>query len=130
MNISQQIIDVIDNLAQKFGIVIDWGQQNIMPYLQELCSKYITWEIGTSIVWIVVGILLLIFCVIGTYVFVKTWKEEGFLDETDGATWLFVIGVIAGICGFAVVITQTFDIVKCCTFPELQLFEYVKSLLK
>ena len=28
MQVSDQIIAVLDNLAQKFGIVVDWGQQS------------------------------------------------------------------------------------------------------
>lgn len=41
MNVSEQIIQVIDNLAQKFGIVIDWTDENIVPIFQQLADKYI-----------------------------------------------------------------------------------------
>lgn len=33
---SEDIIKVLDNLAQKFGIAIDWTSQNAMPYLEDL----------------------------------------------------------------------------------------------
>lgn len=33
---SEEIIKVIDELGKRFGIVIDWSNQNIIPYLQEL----------------------------------------------------------------------------------------------
>lgn len=36
---SQEIIKVLDNLCEKFGIAIDWTSQNVKPYLQELFCK-------------------------------------------------------------------------------------------
>lgn len=48
---SDEVIKVIDALAERFGIVIDWSSENVIPYLQQLCDKYITYEIITSIVW-------------------------------------------------------------------------------
>ena len=67
MTISSQIIEVLNDICKKFGIAIDWSQENILPYLQELAGKYISWEIATSVAWligaaiiIVVGIIELI----------------------------------------------------------------------
>ena len=54
---SEEIIKVLDNLAERFGVAVDWTSTNVIPYLQELCSKYITYEIATSVTWLVIGIL-------------------------------------------------------------------------
>jgi hypothetical protein len=58
---SQEIINVLDYLCKKFGIVIDWTSENVMPYLQDLCARYIKFEIHTSIMWIILcaGIMVL-----------------------------------------------------------------------
>ena len=56
---SDEVIKVIDALAERFGIVIDWSSENVIPYLQQLCDKYITYEIITSIVWMIIGVCLL-----------------------------------------------------------------------
>jgi len=32
MEVSDQIIKVLDNLGQKFGVAVDWTQSNIMRY--------------------------------------------------------------------------------------------------
>lgn len=58
---SEEIIKVLDNLAERFGVAVDWTSTNVIPYLQELCSKYITYEIAISVTWLVIGILCLIF---------------------------------------------------------------------
>lgn len=61
MNFSQEIINVLDYLCKRFGIVIDWTSENVMPYLEDLCARYIQFEIKTSIAWIVlcVGVMAL-----------------------------------------------------------------------
>jgi hypothetical protein len=43
MDISNEIIEVLDHLSEKFGVVINWSSENVMPYVQELCGKYINW---------------------------------------------------------------------------------------
>ena len=35
---SDEVIKVIDALAERFGIVIDWSSENVIPYLQQLCD--------------------------------------------------------------------------------------------
>lgn len=60
IEISEQIIEVFDHLAQKFGVAVDWGQQNVIPYIKQLCGNYISWEISTSIVWICIGVVFII----------------------------------------------------------------------
>ena len=39
MQVSDQIIQVLDALCEKFGIVINWSGENVIPYLQELIKK-------------------------------------------------------------------------------------------
>lgn len=46
---SDEIIKILDDLGQRFGIAIDWSSQNVMPYLQDLISRYIKYETMTSI---------------------------------------------------------------------------------
>lgn len=47
---SEEIIKILDALADKFGIAIDWTSSNVLPYLQQLCTKYVRCEIATSII--------------------------------------------------------------------------------
>lgn len=56
---SEEVIKILDALAEKFGLAIDWTSANVLPYLQQLCGKYVTYEIATSVVWILIGICLL-----------------------------------------------------------------------
>lgn len=119
ITVGDQIISVVDALCEKFGIVIDWTSQNIMPMLQALAGKYIAWEITTSVIWAVLAI-------IGIIVASLCFRDKSF-DEDTG--W-FVFGYILLAIWIPVVITQMFDIAKCICFPELQIIEYIKLLIK
>lgn len=70
MELSKNIIAVIDNLAEKFGITIDWSQENIMPYLMDLFERWQKYNIAVNIMWIIVelfliGITIWFICLIG-----------------------------------------------------------------
>ena len=60
MQLSNEIIKVLEYLGEKIGITIDWTSNNAIPYLEQLCGKFIKWEIGTSIGWIVFMFILVI----------------------------------------------------------------------
>ena len=48
--LSDEIIKILDALAERVGLVIDWTSKNVIPYLEQLSTKYINYEIATSIV--------------------------------------------------------------------------------
>lgn len=33
---SEEVIKILDALAEKFGLAIDWTSANVLPYLQQL----------------------------------------------------------------------------------------------
>ena len=115
MQVSDQIIEVLDYICKKLGLTIDWTSENVLPYVQTLCDKYINWEIATSIVWIIIGVI----CVILSIIFLKIlWWDE-----------ISLVLFVPLFVGIIIICIQVFDIIKCVYFPELQLFEYVKYLL-
>lgn len=130
MEISKQIIEVFDHLAQKFGVVIDWGQQNVIPYIQQLCNKYIIWEIATSIVWICSSIILIIAGIVLLKAARKwhdTYKDKW--EYTGMGTAMFATSAVCcWIATLVIVIIQVIDIIRCYTFPELQIIEKALSL--
>lgn len=118
---SNEVIKVLDAFSQKFGLVIDWTSANALPYLQQLYGKYITYEIATSVVWMLIGIGLL---PVGKYVIEKAeycwgeYKEDRYSDYDFTATLLGILAGCAIVGGIVVILCQTFDIVTCITFPE------------
>ena len=137
MTVSEQIIQVIDALCEKFGIAINWTGENVIPYLEILCRKLITYEIATSIVWMVIMTLASIGSIMATKRFYSTfrdgWKRnaKSYCDVGWQLASVFAIMVLIGInvATICVLITQIIDIIKCATFPEMYIFEYISTLV-
>lgn len=133
MTVSEQIIQVLDALCAKFGIVIDWTASNVLPQLEVLCGKFIRFEIWTSVFWMVFVTVLLAACWI---VFGSTYKgaKECFYNDEYLVTWVNGTSGVAGtiaILVFVVVLgVQTYEIIEAVTFPEKTLFDYVSELLR
>lgn len=128
MNFSEQIIDVIDSLCQKFGIVVDWTSQNVVPRLEEFAEGYIAYERATSYVWIVV---VSVVAAASIYVTAKSMladkKKNGGLD--DSLAWL-VFSVPATATAIFVTVKQVIDIIACKYIPEKIIIDAVTKLLE
>lgn len=123
MYISDEIIKILNYLCEKLGIVINWTDTNVIPYIELLCAKFIKWEIATSIVWIVIGAILI---VAGSLSLKRLMK---YCDEF-GKVASLVIFILIIVIAFIVIIVQVFDIVECLTFPEKVIYEYIQTQLK
>ena len=137
MTVSEQIIQVINVLCEKFGIAVDWTSENITPYVEVLCKKLVTYEIATSSAIMLIMILLSIASIVATKKLAPIFKEKmEDLNDWDISGWELgaVIGILAvvgiNIGTFVTVIVQTMDIIKCATFPEMYIFEYITMLVQ
>lgn len=115
---SKEIIAIFDDLSERFGIAIDWTSENVMPYLQELFAKFISWEMATSIAWICTSVALMLLLSLLMFVSYKKDIEELFAI-------LIVPWIIGIILTVGIVCVQTFDIIECKTFPEKVLIDYI-----
>ena len=129
---SDEIIKVLDALAEKFGLAVDWTSSNVIPYIEQLCGKYVNYEIATSVVWLLFGIGCLI---IGKYLFKKIricYEKSDDLDDGNlysyGCAFSAIGCVVAVIVGLIIVMCQTFDIITCFTFPEKIIIDELKSI--
>ena len=135
MAVSEQIIQVIDALCAKFGLAIDWTSENVIPYLTTLCGKLVSYEIWTSVFWIVLMTVLTIASIIATKKFAPIFKNGIEEQDWDECGWsvasFFAIAGLAAlyITTIYVIGTQITDIIKCTTFPEMYIFEYVQIII-
>lgn len=135
---SAQIIEVLNDICEKFGIAVDWTSKNIQPYLKELMAKCINYKLATDIVWLVVGIVLLI---IGgvllrfasnnnrKYHEIKDYYERMHSNLDDVAGIQFIITIIAICISIILILYFTINLVTCVTFPEKVILDMVRSYL-
>jgi hypothetical protein len=130
MKFSEEILTVLDYLGHKFGIAIDWTSENVMPYLQDLASRYIKYEVFTSIAWIALFVVIII---LAGFI----WTISGIVSakcvNNDIAQAICYMSMAVFWIAFALCIivgmTQVYDIIECYTLPEKVILEYLKTLL-
>lgn len=128
---SEEIIKVLDELGKRFGIVIDWSNQNIIPYLQELLKRFICYQNITACIWIIISIAMTISGVVMIR-FLNKWRKSDNYDEDSDDVTLAGIGYIFSICiialGIGLIIGNMFGIVKNICMPEMVVYEYIKNI--
>ena len=127
---SEEIIKVLDELGKRFGIVIDWSNQNIIPYLQELFKRFICYRNITACVWIIISIAITISGVVMFRSLNKWRKSDDYGDYDDdmlvGLGYIFSISIIA--LGIGLIIGNMFGIIKNVCMPEMAIYEYITNI--
>ena len=100
-----------------------------MPYIEDLCKRYIQFEISTSIMWIVgcasvaliAGIIWAISAIVNAHSCSEVADTISFCSML--IFWIaFIVTIIMGIC-------QAYDIIECYNLPEKVIIEYIESLI-
>lgn len=135
---SAQIIEVLNDICEKFGVAVDWTSKNVQPYLKELMTKCVNYKLATDIVWLVVGIVLLIiggvllrFALTNNR---KYHKIQDYIEQVcscldDTACFQFIVGGICLGVAVALILYFTINLIACFTFPEKIILDMVRSYL-
>lgn len=134
---SEEVIKILDDLSQRFGIAIDWSSQNILPYLQDLMTRLIQYKNIQAIIWIVVSVIM--FILVGIILRVALKYIDKYYDrdeyssvyDEDRALAKVFAWFIAGIFIFAFMLVITLNIrglIQNIYLPEATIIEYIKSL--
>lgn len=140
---AEEIIKVINELCNKFGIAIDWTSQNVLPYLQELMGRIVTYHIVWKSVIIALYCILFILMGIGAKAILNSrkkiiadkcscgnffWYKDGDIDE--GGIYTLIISGIVLVIALIGIITAIASLLKWIFIPELGLYEYMTNLIK
>ena len=139
MEISEQVIKVLDAVCDKFGIAIDWTSNNVIPYIEQLGNKIITYDVCMSIMWLVVGCIPLTTAfLIKKFLNKKKLEAEdkpndyyftdGTLDEK--ATDCYFVIVILLAVAIVIGIDNIQSIIQGIVFPEKTIIEFITPYIK
>jgi len=117
MTINEQ---TLQELAKQFGLALDWSNNNVIPYLQDLARRVITYEFRSSIFWIVIGAIFILIGIIAVVLGVRSGVEE-----IIGLT--LIAAMILWFAGILIIGTQINDIILCGTLPEKILLRYIQT---
>lgn len=132
MEVSDQIIKVLDEVGKRFGLAIDWTQQNIVPYVQDLGNRIVKYEMITSIIYIIFYLIALVGICFVFKLLIKRIKkpktsyyDDNFLEYLGcvllGFVTFFIVGQLIG---------EIFDIVRCLTLPEQVWISYIQKYIQ
>ena len=132
---SQEIIKVLDNLAQKFGVAIDWTSQNILPYLQDLMSRYISLQNAYAVTWIVISTIILIISFIIMFKSINKIKKDSkqikfydVLDDSPSAFWGIICSSFFILIFLIVILCNIFGLFQNIFTPEITILNYLKTI--
>ena len=140
MEVSEQVIKVLDAVCDKFGIAINWTSDNVIPYIEQLGNKIITYDICMSIMWLVMGSVIPLTVAILIKKFLNQKKLEakessneyyytdGSLDE--GALYCYLIIGILLVIAIVIGTISSQNIIQDVVFPEKTIIEFIKPYIK
>lgn len=95
-------IEVIDKIAEQFGVAIDWTQKDVVPYLQDLISRCQACSIIQDSLW-VIFLLIGVIVFVGLFIWIaKQYKNENvksiWIDHNEdfsiGSILMFILGIL------------------------------------
>lgn len=119
---SEKLKEAFQTLSEAMGTVINWSSENIVPYITDLCSRIINYEIATSVAWIILAVLGLIIIAVLWIIAIKTEEEVTWAVAIMASVFLG-LGCIIGIG------VQVFDIIECVYIPERVIYNVIQGLL-
>ena len=143
---SDEIIKILDDLAERFGVAIDWTAENVMPYLKDLFGSLVTFEIIQSAIWIVVSVLAIISCIVsGKMLYTSNIRCREIKDETMFHYWskgweevrikdgmgaaILTITIIVGLIAIFTFTVNVNDLLRWSFIPEFQIIEWITEKL-
>lgn len=113
-------VDIINLICSKLGIVANWTEEELWPYVQELLKEVASgkYSVNLTLAWIfgIVFLVGIIFLIIGAFSF-------------DFEIW-YTIGIILTIVGIIIFIPSVFSAIAWKTMPTVKSYEWLLGLLK
>ena len=131
--VSNKIIEVLNEICNKFGLAIDWTSKNVQPYLQELMTKCVAYKFATSIMWLIFGILAFAIGSVLAKMAVGSWKKYQKEPYTCYDTNCFFQTVASGILltvGIVMVVRTITTMIACKTFPEKVVLDMITQYMQ
>lgn len=131
---SEEIIKILDDLGKRLGVAIDWSNQNIIPYLQELMGRFIAFRNVQTIIWISIFLIVTGLSIFGLVKLIKWRKsdkyDKGFCSDDPFVFWMSIAGIVCVLLvASVVIICNTFGICQNIFLPEITVIDYIQAYL-
>ena len=136
MNFSTEVITIIDELAKRMGLAIDWTAENVMPYLEDLGSRYVSYILTRDIISLVMGLFITIVFIIICVSYAKKIEKLN-NNHSDGSDFDYMMGIGAGLVSAVslfvniifIIPGKVNEILACIYLPEKIIFDYISTFI-
>lgn len=144
MNVSQQIIEVLNALSEKVGVAIDWTSENILPQLKIVCEHFIRYKlittgigVGIATLSIIVSIIVALYILSQYNSFIRTGQKNLFFKfdslnacrVRDITIFVLVAAGVFSVIGLGCLFCNVPILIQCIVCPELVILDYLKNML-
>lgn len=130
MTVSQQIIEVLDALCEKFGVAIDWANANVMPQVTDLMQRVVLYRIVISTIKLILPVICIIFYFWGLCKFIYKCRHNMCgLDDTEFYGVLVFLGGIACLFAIGFLVEYINTIITCIILPEKAIYDMLTSMV-
>ena len=131
---SEEIIKILDDLGKRLGMAIDWSNQNIIPYLQELMGRFIAFKNVQAIIWICIFLIITGLSIFGIIKLIKWRKSDkyykDFCSDDPFVFWMSIVGIGLLLLVFSIVIICNLQgIFQNILLPEITVIDYIQAYL-
>lgn len=137
MTFSKEFKEIIDIVAEKLGIVIDWTQENIMPWITDILHRFVTFNIivsalttAVAFAFLVLGIIIIV-KLIKDYVSRKKsplWEDDFSFPTLLGFAMIIVAGV-STLTSSLIFPDELQELLKWIVIPEFKVVEELTALI-
>lgn len=125
MSFSENFINIMDAVGEKIGFVIDWSSKNVTPYVEQLGKRIVNYEIASSALYLIIGIIFLIIGIILLKKGIKEWSDPDRHWLDDGFLPYIIGGAILVLFTLVTIIVDSNNIITALTLPEKTIIEFI-----
>lgn len=131
MSFSENLINIFNDLGKKMGVVIDWSDKNVMPYLNDLTNRIVDYKMLIVSMLLVIGVIILIVALTNIVIGFKKRKKYYTTDySSDTYIAHFFCGAIGMLVSGAMIICNLIELFKCLTVRELVIIDFITKYIK
>lgn len=134
-NFSQQFIQILDEISQRLGVVIDWTSVNVTPYLIDLINRYSKFIIFKNGFFVILALIIFSLGIYFTFKNLKTSIKTTYNCEFDNyeevvklVLWIF--GLFLLLIGTCCILNAIPDFIKTIYVPEYYILESISGFLQ
>lgn len=137
----KELCNVIDKIAEKIGIAIDWSSENVIPYVQDIMERYRTTNIVNNIIVMTVCAIIITICIIVAVKVTKgivnglknevssIWFDADYDEVSIFSMMASIIIAISFLISVIVLCGAIGELVEWLYVPEVKLLEVLKGFM-